>query len=113
MQPTQTTAPSMCSAKASAAMSGLPVRGTIKRYYSGYTLAYASYGKEGLSSVRASSSQWLLMALSAVRCGANNSVAIGAKRTCRERQGVVDLTSLTRSGHEAPLFVAMHATDTP
>src|SRR5262249_3421900 len=30
----------------------LPVRGTIKRYYSGYTLAYASYGKEGLSSVR-------------------------------------------------------------
>src|SRR5262245_37598919 len=27
----------------------LPVRGTIKRYYSGYTLAYASYGKEGLS----------------------------------------------------------------
>ena len=38
-------------------MSGHPVRGTIKRYYSGYTLAYASYGKEGLSSVRASSSQ--------------------------------------------------------
>ena len=35
----------------------------IKRYYSGYTLAYASYGKEGLSSVRASSSQRLLMAL--------------------------------------------------
>src|SRR6516225_7959754 len=47
MPPTQTTAPSMCSAKASAAMSGHPVRGTIKRYYSGYTLAYASYGKEG------------------------------------------------------------------
>jgi len=44
-------------------MSGRPVRGTIKRYYSGYTLAYASYGKEGLSSVRASSSQRLLMAL--------------------------------------------------
>ena len=32
-------------------MRGRPVRGTIKRYYSGYTLAYASYGKEGLSSV--------------------------------------------------------------
>src|SRR6516164_4545471 len=31
MPPTQTTAPSMCSAKASAAMSGHPVRGTIKR----------------------------------------------------------------------------------
>src|SRR5262249_24729020 len=59
MPPTQTTAPSMCSAKASAAMSGRPVRGTIKRYYSGYTLAYASYGKEGLISVRASSSQRL------------------------------------------------------
>src|SRR5262249_56005774 len=100
-------------AKARGAMGGDPVRGTIKRYYSGYTLAYASYGKEGLSSVRASSSQWLLMALSAVPCDANNSVAIGAKRTCRERQGGVDLTSLTRSGHEAPLFVAMHATDTP
>jgi putative ABC transport system substrate-binding protein len=32
----------MCSAKASAAMSGRPVREPIKRYYSGYTLAYAS-----------------------------------------------------------------------
>src|SRR5215813_15589141 len=48
----QTTAPSLCSAKARAAMRGRPVRGTIKRHYSGYTLAYASYGKEGLSSVR-------------------------------------------------------------
>src|SRR5262249_22231707 len=52
MPPTQTTAPSMCSAKASAAMSGRPVRGTIKRYYSGYTLAYASYGKEGIGTLR-------------------------------------------------------------
>ena len=42
----------MCSAKASAAMSGRPVRGTIKRYYSGYTLAYASYGKEGIGTLR-------------------------------------------------------------
>src|SRR5262252_2429682 len=52
MPPTQTTAPSMCSAKASAAMSGRPVRGTIKRYYSGYTLAYASDGKQGIGTLR-------------------------------------------------------------
>jgi hypothetical protein len=51
----------MCSAKASAATSGLPRSGDDKRYYSGYTLANASYDKEGLSSVRASSSQWPLM----------------------------------------------------
>jgi len=33
-------------------MSGHPVRGTIKRYYSGYTPGYASYGKEGIGTLR-------------------------------------------------------------
>src|SRR5215813_12273732 len=37
----------------------------IKRYYNVYTLAYASYCKERLSSVRAPSSRWPLMGRSA------------------------------------------------
>src|SRR5262245_30604890 len=51
MPPTQTTAPSMCSAKASAAMSGRPVRGTIKRYYSGSAL-YVTFRRSGIWTLR-------------------------------------------------------------
>jgi len=35
---------------------------------------------------------------------------LGVKRTLRARRGRVDLQRLTQSGHEASLFVAMHAT---
>src|SRR5262245_14548521 len=95
MPPTQTTAPSMCSAKASAAMSG-PVRGMIKRYYSGYTLAYASYGKEGLSSVRASSSQRLLMALYVRR--APNPQCLAARAPDTDRKAVDDSYTWHKGG---------------
>src|SRR5262249_39981014 len=40
-------------------------------------------------------SQRPLLALSAVRCGANNSVAIGAKGTCRGRRERVDPAKMT------------------
>jgi hypothetical protein len=37
--------------------------------------------------------------------------AIGAKRTWRGHQWFIDRTLMTHSGHEWPLFAAMHATD--
>src|SRR5262245_24019839 len=86
MPPTQTTAPSMCSAKASAAMSGRPVRGTIKRYYSGYTLAYASYGKEGIGTLRHFPAQ-------------RNLDASGGKADIRRSNGCVGPTRLAHSEH--------------
>jgi hypothetical protein len=36
------------------------------------------------------------------------SSAFGAKRTCRECRELVDLTTMTQSGHEWVAFAAMH-----
>ena len=80
-------------------MSGRPVRGTIKRYYSGCTLAYASYGKEGLSSVRASSSQRLLMALYVTFRRSGIWTLLEVKPTSGEALGCVGPTRLTHPEH--------------
>ena len=49
------------------------------------------------------------MAPRAVRCAANNSVAIRAKQTCRERSA--HLAKMTRSGHQGHALAAMHGPD--
>src|SRR5438876_1764241 len=38
---------------------------------------------------------------------------LGVERTLDEAAGFIGVTRMTQSGHEASLFVAMHATDTP
>ena len=40
-----------------------------------------------------------------------SKVAFGAKRTSTGRQNRLDRSKMTRSGNEAPLFVAMHEPD--
>ncbi len=51
-------------------------------------------------------SQVLAHRVDSLRC--EGSDAIGAKRTCRERQERVDLTKMTLSGQSAPKFAVMH-----
>ena len=51
------------------------------------------------------------MALNDVSPHGPNLVAIGAKRTCRERRERVDLTKMTLTGLERPAFAAMHGPD--
>src|SRR6266404_4961174 len=48
-----------------------------------------------------------------VRCDAPIRSLLDGKRTCRERREHTNATRLTPSGHTAPGFVAMHATDLP
>jgi hypothetical protein len=44
-------------------------------------------------------------------CDASILSLLDAKRTSRERRERADVTRLTRSGHEAAFFVALHAID--
>src|SRR5262249_39180100 len=58
----------------------------IKRYYSGYTLAYASYGKEGIGTLRHFPAQ-------------RNLDASGGKADIRRSNGCVGPTRLAHSEH--------------
>jgi len=51
------------------------------------------------------------LALDEFRWGANVLTLFEVTRTCRERRAYIDPKLLTRSGHQAPLFVATHFTN--